>query len=171
MHVFKVARIRTDSTEPGLDDEEYFASAAILLSATATSAADAVPTPNDAPIPAETTTDDFEWTGGYVGLQGGYGWLDGHFEAVGLNPLDGDFDGSAFGAFAGLNKQFDNSFVIAIEGDLEHNCNEQDLTTDFGTFSGTFDWQGSIRARVGYASGRSFSTAVPVGLRPMSMLN
>ncbi len=92
---------------------------------------------------------------GYAGLQGGHGWLDGHFETAGLTPLDGSFDGGSLGAFAGFNKQFANNVVIGLEGDLEHNWNEQDLATLIGTFTGKADWQGSIRGRLGYSFGRA----------------
>lgn len=129
--------------------------AALLLIANAASAADAVSAVPDAPIAAETTARGLEWTGGYAGIQAGYGWLDGHFETTGLDPLDGNFDGGSLGAFAGFNKQFSNNVVLGIEGDFDHNWNEQDLTTLLGTFTGQADWQGSIRGRLGYSFGRA----------------
>jgi outer membrane immunogenic protein len=135
--------------------KNIFATATLLLIATSASAADAVSALPEAPVATDIATRGFEWTGGYAGLQGGYGWLDGHFETAGLNPLDGNFDGGSLGAFAGLNKQFGNNVVIGIEGDLDHNWNEQDLTTLIGTFTGHADWQGSIRGRLGYSFGRA----------------
>ncbi|MDH4442008.1 MAG: porin family protein [Rhizobium sp.] len=135
--------------------KNIIATATLLLIATSASAADAVSTVAEAPIAAESTERGFEWTGGYAGVTGGYGWLDGRFETAGLNPLDGNFDGGSLGAFAGFNTQFDNNFVIGIEGDLEHNWNEENLATLLGTFTGKADWQGSIRGRLGYSFGRA----------------
>jgi outer membrane immunogenic protein len=134
-----------------------FTAAALLLIANAASAADAVSSVPDAPIAAETTARGFEWTGGYAGVTGGYGWLDGHFAApsAALDPTDGSFDGGSLGAFAGVSKQFDNNLVLGVEGDFEHNWDKQDLVTDLGTFTGQADWQGSIRGRLGYSFGRA----------------
>lgn len=135
--------------------KKIFATASLLLLATSAFAADAVSTLPEAPVAAGTAARGFEWTGGYAGITGSHGWLDGHFETAGLNPLDGDFDGGSLGAFAGFNKQFSNNVVIGIEGDLDHNWNEQDLSTLLGTFTGKADWQGSIRGRLGYSFGRA----------------
>jgi outer membrane immunogenic protein len=135
--------------------KRFLSTAAVLLMATAASAADAVTAVPEAPVAQDIASRGFEWTGGYAGLQGGYGWLDGHFETAGLNPLDGNFDGASLGGFAGFNKQFENNFVVGIEGDIEHNWNETDLETLIGTFTGKVDWQGSIRGRLGYSLGRA----------------
>ncbi len=135
--------------------KNLLATTALFLLATAASAADAVSSVPDAPVATDIENRGFEWTGGYAGLQGGHGWLDGHFETAGLTPLDGSFDGGSLGAFAGFNKQFANNVVIGLEGDLEHNWNEQDLATLIGTFTGKADWQGSIRGRLGYSFGRA----------------
>lgn len=135
--------------------KNIFATAALVLLATSASAADAVTTVPEAPVAQDIATRGFEWTGGYAGIQSGYGWLDGHFETAGLNPLDGNFDGVTLGGFAGFNKQFDNNLVLGIEGDFDHNWNEQDLVTLLGTFTGKVDWQGSIRGRLGYSFGRA----------------
>jgi outer membrane immunogenic protein len=135
--------------------KRFIATAAVLLAATTASAADAVSTVPEAPVAQDTAARGFEWTGGYAGIQGGYGWLDGHFETTGLDPLDGNFDGVGLGGFAGFNKQFENNVVLGIEGDLEHNWNETDLATLIGTFTGHADWQGSIRGRIGYSFGRA----------------
>jgi outer membrane immunogenic protein len=135
--------------------KRIIATAAILLIAAAASAADAVSAVPEAPVAQDTAARGFEWTGGYAGIQSGYGWMDGHFETAGLNPLDGDIDGISLGGFAGFNMQFDNNLVLGIEGDIEYNWNETDLTTLIGTFTGQADWQGSIRGRLGYSFGRA----------------
>ncbi len=81
------------------------------------------------------------------------GWCrlaNGDFSAGG--PVVSDsFDGGVLGAFAGYNYQFDNNFVLGIEGDVDYNWNDNDYA---GVNVGT-DWQGSVRGRVGYAFDRA----------------
>jgi len=115
------------------------------------SAADAVvlePTPEVLPA-------GFVWTGGYIGLQGGWQWGRDHTaESSGGVPtgLDEDLDSDGFigGVHVGYNWQ-NGQFVYGAEADLEF------ATVDGGYRiagpDGTdFDmnWQASIRARIGY---------------------
>jgi outer membrane immunogenic protein len=89
----------------------------------------------------------FVWTGGYIGLQGGGGWLNGDFDIPGTS-LSQDFDGGLLSGFAGYNYQV-GDWVFGIEGDLGYNWNEENLGTtpvDVRT-----DIAGSVRGRVGYA--------------------
>ena len=46
----------------------------------------------------------FTWTGGYVGLQGGYVWSDGELSDS-TDFTSGNFDGGMFGGYAGYNWQ------------------------------------------------------------------
>ncbi|KAA3500828.1 porin family protein [Rhizobium rhizogenes] len=121
----------------------------LALSASTAMAADAVyETP--APPIAQETLPVFTWSGPYLGIQGGAGWANGDFSAGG--PVGSDnFDGGILGAFAGYNYQFDNNFVVGIEGDVDYNWNDNDYA---GVQIGT-DWQGSVRGRVGYAFDRA----------------
>lgn len=126
----------------------------------------------------------YDWTGGYIGLQGGYAWgendvspdvdvlqpaLLGLFDTddkpIVLDPSqDGQIgmDGFVGGAHAGYNWQAD-SIVFGLEGDIEY----ADLSgkTDIFVFgddlepSGeaeqSIDWLGSLRLRLGYAMDRA----------------
>jgi len=65
-----------------------------------------------APIPA------FNWTGFYIGINGGYGW--GRFNAVNQigNNLSFDTRGGLIGGTVGFNYQW-RGLVVGLEGDLD----------------------------------------------------
>ncbi|MGI2031257.1 outer membrane protein [Rhizobium panacihumi] len=124
------------------------ASALILSTSSFALAADAV---DEVPMaPAAIETPAFTWTGAYVGLQGGAGWMDGSANILGIIDASQDFDGGVIGGFAGYNWQFGNGFVVGLEGDVDYNFNEERL---FGLEMGT-DWSATARGRVGYAVDR-----------------
>ncbi|WMW59046.1 porin family protein (plasmid) [Agrobacterium pusense] len=119
-------------------------SAFIVLCAATAQAADFVG--EQSQLPATSQAPAFSWLGAYLGIQGGGAWASGKFSGFSLSSSE-DANGGLFGAFAGYNYQFVNNLVLGIEGDAEHNWNEQDiLGAEFGT-----DWAGSVRGRVGYA--------------------
>jgi outer membrane immunogenic protein len=119
-------------------------SAAVLALISGSSfAADLVEQTPEAPVAAAAPA--FTWSGPYVGIDGGAGWLNGDFSAGGASASE-DFNGGLFGGFAGYNWQFD-SIVLGVEGNLEYNWNDKDV---LGANIGT-DWAGAVRARVGYA--------------------
>jgi|MedtruStandDraft_1076414.scaffolds.fasta_scaffold16542_2 outer membrane immunogenic protein len=101
------------------------------------------------PVPVSEEASAFTWSGGYVGLQGGGGWLDGDFSVPGASASE-DFNGGLLGGFAGYNYQQGN-WVFGIEGDISYNWNDNrydvfGTNVDVGT-----DVSGSVRGRVGYA--------------------
>ncbi|MDR7142497.1 outer membrane protein [Rhizobium sp. BE258] len=114
---------------------------AASLAGISAQAADLTPPP--APVEPEAITPVFTWSGPYIGAEGGYSWTT--FDPDGASNVDAN--GGILGGFAGYNYQFDNNWVIGVEGDVLHNWNEED--TAFGSVETT--WQGSVRARVGYA--------------------
>ncbi|MEO3998118.1 outer membrane protein [Mesorhizobium sp. CAU 1732] len=123
-------------------------SATFAMLAAPAYAADAIvyePTPVAPMAPAV-----FDWTGFYVGVQGGYAWT--HLG----NGADIDLDGGQLGAHAGANWQ-SGAFVFGLEADVDYNWNETDFVVigspAFGTFE--LDWQGSARIRAGYAFDRT----------------
>lgn len=118
---------------------------ASLLAGTS-NAADLTEAPAPAPVVEAAPT--FVWTGGYVGLQGGGGWLNSDLSVPGASASR-DFNGGLFGAFAGYNYQ-QGDWVLGIEGDVTYNWNDKTFnvfgaSTDAGT-----DASGSVRGRVGY---------------------
>ncbi|WP_269929847.1 outer membrane protein [Aminobacter sp. HY435] len=124
----------------------------ILVAATgAAFAADVIVT-ESAP---EIAPAGFNWTGGYIGLQGGWQWGRDHTaESTGGVPtgFDEDLDSDGFigGVHVGYNWQ-NGQFVYGAEADLEFSTVDGSYRvagpdgTDFD-----LNWQGSIRGRLGY---------------------
>lgn len=95
----------------------------------------------------------YSWAGGYVGIQGGYGWTSASFGDDAFRFKE-NLNGGLFGLHGGYNFQNGN-FVYGLEGDITYNWNKtgaQDFLAglEFGT-----DWQGTVRARAGYAVDRT----------------
>lgn len=122
--------------------------AALAMSVSAASAADVV-YQEPAPAPFHSV---YDWTGFYLGVNGGY--VRTRATVPGFRE---NFTGGLLGVHAGANWQVD-SWVYGIEGDLAYTWNEETL---FGVAEAGTDWQGSVRARVGYAIDRTliFGTA------------
>jgi outer membrane immunogenic protein len=114
-------------------------------------AADLAPQPVEPVVP---TVLPFSWTGFYAGVHAGadFGKAEVRVPAV---PVRADFDGTGFlgGAHAGYNAQFDGGFVVGLEGDIDYSSLSK--TKDLGAIvKFRNEWQGSIRARAGYAFDR-----------------
>jgi len=105
----------------------------------------------------------YNWTGIYVGLNGGYGW--GHQDPLNLitNRFDGnslDFSGGVFGGTAGAQIQAGH-VVIGFEADLDWAGMKGSGTfvpavggvLVGGAINATtnIDWEATARARIGYA--------------------
>lgn len=133
--------------------------AALLLGACGVAiAADAVvePTTMDvAPV--------FSWTGGYVGLQAGYGWSDGvtRFPEDATAAVHHDGRGIVGGAYAGYLHHFASDAVLGVEVDAmassisESNGRIVNVSINPGTQAvSRLDYSASLRARLGYAFGR-----------------
>jgi outer membrane immunogenic protein len=97
-----------------------------------------------------------QWTGLYVGLQGGYLWGDaGHSFSNGAPSDNSDPDGFIGGGHIGYNLQ-SGSIVYGIEADIEGGDVGGSFTNLTGLSStGAVDlnWQGSLRARLGVVHG------------------
>ncbi|WP_034492550.1 outer membrane protein [Afifella pfennigii] len=84
-----------------------------------------LPTYEAAPAPVAPAA-AFDWTGFYLGLQGGFGGdeftypLDYSVGGTGVFNAEADLDSSGFfgGAYAGFNYQFGPNFVAGIEADI-----------------------------------------------------
>jgi outer membrane immunogenic protein len=131
---------------------------ALIAAATPSFAADLAPAPVE---PIAPVVVPFTWAGFYVGADVGYSWsqTDSDFSGAGLLPaapfsLSPDGDGVVGGVFVGYNAQF-NQIVVGLEADIEAASNSGDDTaTVLGVpFTASVDknWQGSVRARLGYA--------------------
>lgn len=118
--------------------------ATLCVSGGAVMAADAV---DEIPAaPTAVNTPAFSWAGGYVGVHGGYGWLQGNLSQGGAEQ-NNNYHGGRIGGFAGWNFDVGHNIILGAEGDLNYDWNKN---TYFGVDVGT-DISGSVRARAGYA--------------------
>ncbi|WP_413992720.1 outer membrane protein [Labrys okinawensis] len=123
---------------------------AALLSTTSAFAADLAP----APVEPVAVITPYNWTGFYIGVHAGVD--------IGQGKVDGaDFNTTGFigGAHAGYNYQFEGPWVVGLETDIDYSSfSKSETVTDGagGVFRAKFknEWQGSTRARVGYAFDR-----------------
>lgn len=124
--------------------------AAFASVATMASAADVVFQEPPAPAPMAVAPAVYDWTGVYLGAHGGYSWM----RIVGDDFESERFDGFLLGGHVGANWQM-NSWVFGVEGDVSYAWNDNTYATDLGDVEIGTDWQGSIRARAGYAIDRT----------------
>ncbi len=142
-----------------------------VLTAASASAADLARAPITKAAPVPYAAPVFGWTGGYLGVAGGYSW-DNDFKTsavgggllglaagsinTGLNP-----NGGFYGGTVGYNWQIPNSmFVLGVEGDaFLSDINDSKTITSVGATSigatSKLDKFGTVRGRVGVAVDRS----------------
>jgi outer membrane immunogenic protein len=101
---------------------------AAMLAATSASAADLAPRPyTKAPVIVDP---GYNWTGFYVGLNGGYSWGRANTDMVSspftaifplapFAPFRQDVNGGIAGGQAGYNWQVDRKWVVGVEGDIQ----------------------------------------------------
>ncbi len=98
----------------------------------------------------------YDWTGFYVGAQIGYAWGSTDIDIDGTDiELSPDADGVVGGLFIGYNVMF-NQVVVGLEADIEATSisGDDDWDDDNGDLwhgDNDSNWQGSVRARLGYA--------------------
>ncbi len=129
---------------------------ALALAFTTANAADIVrrrPPPPPQPV---MVAPPYNWTGFYVGVNGGGGFGHGDINnAFGSNGVS--VTGGMVGGTLGYNYQFPGNFVIGLEGDgdwsgLKGSSNGAACPT--GNCTVRNDWLATVRGRVGYAFGR-----------------
>jgi outer membrane immunogenic protein len=98
----------------------------------------------------------FTWTGGYIGGFAGYVWEDFAYDDAGF-LADGSEGGFIGGIYVGYNYQMANNFVLGAEADIgagDLDFDEEELGfTDYTAVE--TEWNGHIRARLGYAVDRA----------------
>jgi outer membrane immunogenic protein len=92
----------------------------------------------------------YNWTGFYLGLNGGGGWGDSHWQGIGRT----DLSGGQVGGTAGYNWQFGRA-VLGFESDIDWNHMQGSLACPAlgGSCSTSETWLSTVRGRVGYAFG------------------
>jgi outer membrane immunogenic protein len=129
------------------------AAVALFMAPFSTSAANAADL-SVAPLykaPPAPVTPAYNWSGFYLGLNGGGGWGHSYWDtsATGMNT-----SGGVVGGTAGYNYQFGNA-VIGLEGDMDWaNIKGGSTTVTCPTGCSTSDtWLSTVRGRAGYAFG------------------
>jgi outer membrane immunogenic protein len=111
----------------------------------------------------------FSWSGCYIGADAGFAWQrDRLHETVrgtnvtsNFSPVDAAKpDGAKLGGYLGCNWQWGGPWVVGIEGDAEFadvggRANYINTGTPPDFYRAHTDFQGSVRARLGYAVDRS----------------
>ena len=140
-----------------------FIAAALAVGLAQTASAADLPR-RPAPAPLLSPTPVYNWTGIYLGLNGGGGW--GRQDPLNLitNRFDGqsvDFSGGVFGGTAGAQIQ-SGHVVLGFEADLDWanlkgsgtfipSAGGLPLTSSAVSASTKIDWEATARMRVGYA--------------------
>jgi outer membrane immunogenic protein len=102
----------------------------------------------------------FSWTGGYIGGQVGYLWGDSDFDGDDGSTAELEPDGWLGGVYVGYNYQFDNAVVVGIDADFAWTGADDSVTAfdvtgaPIGTLDAELEWEGAVRARLGYAVDR-----------------
>lgn len=106
----------------------------------------------DMPAPFKATppaASSFNWTGFYVGINGGYGW--GTSNWTGVTAGDFNFTGAMAGGTAGYNLQM-SQIVVGFEGDIDASWLKGSAAT--ACCETKNDWFATARARLGFAMDR-----------------
>src|SRR5882762_6191261 len=121
--------------------------AVLAVAATAAVAAD-LPRAMPAKAPAYVPI-GYNWTGFYVGINGGYAWGSSRWSAFGSNANP---SGGMVGGTAGYNWQAAGSpWVFGLEGDLDWTNIKDSAVCGGVTCQTKNNWFGTVRGRVGYA--------------------
>ncbi|HEY6632810.1 MAG TPA: outer membrane protein [Rhizobiaceae bacterium] len=101
----------------------------------------------------------FSWTGGYIGGQVGYLWGDGDASGILFDDGQAEPEGWFGGVYVGYNYQFTNNVVLGIDADFAWTGADDDSTillggVPIGALHTELDWEGAVRARLGYAVDR-----------------
>ncbi|OCW59012.1 outer membrane protein [Hoeflea olei] len=92
------------------------------------------------------TQPGFDWSGAYVGVDGGYSWFEGADSFGG----QADFDGFLGGLHVGYNVMFDN---ILLGAEVDGAITNADVTSVFNIETSA-NWLTSARIRAGFAADR-----------------
>jgi outer membrane immunogenic protein len=104
----------------------------------------------------------YNWTGFYVGINGGWGWGNAKFTANPVAAFPGTTgsrsdNGGVVGGTLGANFQA-GAFVFGFEGDWDYSAINTGTTASICTFSGSCqtgnNWLATARGRAGYAADR-----------------
>ena len=123
---------------------------ALIASATVTAVAADLPRAMPAKAPAYVPVAAYNWTGFYVGINGGYAWGSSRWGGFAGNA---DPSGGMVGGTVGYNRHL-GGWVLGLEGDIDW-ANFSDSAACAGLNCQTkTNWFGTARGRIGYAFDR-----------------
>ena len=121
-----------------------------LAAAQCAAAADLSVAPLYTKAPPAEVTQAYNWTGFYLGANGGGGWGRSWWNGT-ATPVD--LSGAQVGGTAGYNWQFGNT-VLGLEGDMDwSNLKGTGTTGCAAGCTAENNWLSTVRGRVGYAFG------------------
>jgi outer membrane immunogenic protein len=125
---------------------------ATLMTAQGAAAADLSLAPLYKASPPPVAVAPYDWSGFYLGINGGGGWGHSHWGGTGTGF---GVDGGQVGGTAGYNRQIGN-FVFGVEGDIDWSgLNGTGTSAGCPAGCSTSDsWLSTVRGRVGYAFDR-----------------
>lgn len=124
----------------------------LALAAAPASAADLPRQSMPYKAPAYVPASVYNWTGFYLGLNGGGGWGDSHWSGFGVSNSP---SGGMFGVTAGYNWQgMGNPWVFGLEGDIAWTGIDGSATCGGAACETRNNWLGTVRGRVGYSWNR-----------------
>jgi outer membrane immunogenic protein len=123
------------------------------LGVASASAADIVRPRHEMPVKAPAYVAPlYDWTGFYVGINGGYGFGRSQFSAP--SPSSGfNVDGGMAGGTVGYNYQIGHA-VLGIEGDVDADWAKGSTLCAGVSCTVKNNWLSTVRGRLGYAAGR-----------------
>jgi outer membrane immunogenic protein len=128
--------------------------AALLLTSTSAFAADLAPQSVEPAAPVAVAP-VFSWTGFYAGVHVGADFGQSKLSVAGFGDTKFNSTGFLGGGHVGYNEQFDGGFVVGIETDIDYSSlsKTKNLVVGGDPVTAKFknEWQGSTRARFGYA--------------------
>ena len=126
-----------------------FATALGLLALAAAAPATAADLPRSMPYKAPAYVNAYNWTGFYLGINGGGAWGNSDWNgfAVGNSP-----SGGMVGGTAGYNWQgIGSPWVFGLEGDIDWTAISDSVACAGLICQTKNNWLGTVRGRVGYA--------------------
>ena len=128
---------------------------AVVMTMGAANAAD-LPRRQAMPAKAPIYTAAYNWTGLYLGINGGGGWGTSEWNNAAGTTGSFDMDGFVVGGTIGYNWQM-NQLVFGLEGDLDWSNIRGSTSSGIcvgGSCETSNSWLGTARGRVGYAFDR-----------------
>lgn len=100
--------------------------------------------------PPRSVVSYYNWTGGYVGINGGYGWGSSDWDSplITVKPK-----GGLIGGTLGYNWQ-NGAIVYGVEGDVDYSMIKDSQTCALGPCEVDNKWLATARLRLGYAFDR-----------------